>query len=206
MLYDKEKREIALDKELNILDKFTIDFLRIIENHVKYVIVSGYVSIVLGRTRSSEDIDLLIEKMDKSKFFSIFENLISNGYECANSSDPEEAYEMLSEHAIRFYEIGKPIPNMEFKMISQEIQQFALDNRVSLKLGEETLYISPLELQIAYKLSLVAEGDIEEISSDKDFEDAKHIYELFKDELNEDELIRFVKMLKVEKWFELLKK
>ena len=35
---------IRLDRELSDLDKFAIDFSRIIARHARYVIVSGYVS------------------------------------------------------------------------------------------------------------------------------------------------------------------
>ena len=36
-------------------------------------------------------------------------------------------------------------------------------------------------------------------------EDAKHLYELFKDKINKEELLHFVKLLKVEKKMERLK-
>jgi len=68
------------------------------------------------------------------------------------------------------------------------------------------LYISPLELQIAYKLSIISKGDFEEISSDKDFEDAKHIYEYFKDKLNKERLLYYINMLKVGRIWEWLQK
>ena len=50
-------KEIKLNKELNKLDKFVIDFCKLLD---RYVIVSGYVSILFGRSRSTEDVDLLI--------------------------------------------------------------------------------------------------------------------------------------------------
>jgi hypothetical protein len=48
MQYLIDKKEIILDKELNNLDKFVIDFVSLLDN---YVIVSGYVSILFGRSR-----------------------------------------------------------------------------------------------------------------------------------------------------------
>ena len=60
MKYDTDKKEIILDKELNELDKYVLEFIKILEKHVDYVIISGYVSILLGRSRSTEDIDLFI--------------------------------------------------------------------------------------------------------------------------------------------------
>lgn len=196
--------EIISKKVLNELDKFVIRFLNELEEFTSYVIVSGYVSILLGRSRASEDVDLLVPKMKQEKFSDLFSHLLNNGYECANTSNPEEAYEMLSEHAIRFYEKGLPIPNIEFKQISNDIHKFAFENKIKLTLKEKQLFISPLELQIAYKLSLLANGSQKEISSDKDFEDAKHIYSLFKEKLNKEELFYFVKLFKVQEKMEML--
>src|SRR3989344_5814574 len=54
---------IKLDKELNELDKFVIKFKKIIEKYTDYVIISGYVSILLGRARATEDIDIFIKEL-----------------------------------------------------------------------------------------------------------------------------------------------
>ena len=59
MEYDAEKKKINLnEKYIDKLDKFTIDFVNILTKYSDYVIVSGYVSILLGRTRASEDVDV----------------------------------------------------------------------------------------------------------------------------------------------------
>lgn len=204
MEYDVSAKEIRINKVLNELDKFVIEFINILEKHVGYVIVSGYVSILLGRARSSEDVDLLVPEMSTKNFSALFDDLKEKGFECANSSIISEAYEMLDKHAIRFYK-GIPVPNMEFKKISEKIHKEAFDNRIKVILKEKVLFISPLELQIAYKLSLMAKGSFEEISADKDFEDAKHLYELFKDKLNKEKLSHFIKLLNVEDKWEHLK-
>lgn len=48
MQYYPERREIVFDgKVLNLLDQFTLDFVHILEKHTSYVLVSGYVSILL---------------------------------------------------------------------------------------------------------------------------------------------------------------
>ena len=53
---------IELDRELSDLDKFTLNFVRILSKYAKYVVVSGYVSILFGRARSSEDIDIRMKQ------------------------------------------------------------------------------------------------------------------------------------------------
>ncbi len=196
---------IISNKVINKLDRFAINFINVLEKYSPYVIVSGYVSILLGRSRASEDIDLLVPKMEFSKFKQLFDDLLSSGYECANTSIVREAFDMLKVHAIRFFEKGFPIPNMEFKQIENDIHKYSFENRIKMVLNEKTLFISPLEIQIAYKLSLMADGSVEEISSDKDFEDAKHIYLGFKEHLNMEKLKYFVKLFRVEHKWELLK-
>ena len=205
MEYNVKKRQIKLNKILNELDKFTIDFVKVLEKRSEYVIVSGYVSILLGRSRASEDVDLLIPQMSFPNFLKLFDDLISRGYECANTSDPNEAFEMWGEHAIRFYK-ENPLPNIEFKKITNEIQKKALAEKISVIIRENKLFISPLELQIAYKLSIMSKGSIEEISSDKDFEDAKHLYDIFLEELNREELLKFMRLFEVEDKMELLER
>ena len=54
------------------------------------------------------------------------------------------------------------------------------------------MFISPLELQIPFKLYL---------GTEKDIEDAKHLYLLFKTELDLDALKEFNRKLKVEEAF-----
>ena len=203
MEYNAERMEIITDREIGELDRFAIKFLQVLEKYAEYVVISGYVSILLGRSRASEDIDLLIPEMKFSDFKEMFDSLIEKGYECANTSNPKEAYEMLDEHAIRFFK-ETPIPNIEFKKITDNIQMDAFKKRIKVILKEKTLFVSPLELQIAYKLYLMVGGSFEEISSDKDFEDAKHLYESFKEKLNKDDIHKYIRLFKVEDKFDFL--
>ena len=46
------KREV---NDKTILDKFVEDFVKVIEKHCKYIIVSGFVAIAHGRSRGTED-------------------------------------------------------------------------------------------------------------------------------------------------------
>ena len=194
MEYDKDKKEIRIKKILNELDKFVIDFLEILTDFSDYVIVSGYVSILLGRTRASEDIDLLVPKVNKEKFIELWNALHFKGFECLNTSNIEEAFSMLNEHAIRFAK-ELPIPNIEFKQIKTEFDNHSFKNRLKVILDNNILYISPLEAQISYKLFL---------GSEKDIEDAKHLYDTFKEKLNKEELFNFINKFKVKDKFDLM--
>jgi len=193
MEYNTNKREIKLDRKISELDKFVIDFCNILN---KYVLVSGYVSILFGRSRATEDVDLLSPRLSLDEFTALWKTIEKAGFECLNTSKIQEAFEMWKEHAIRFAKLGKPIPNMEFKMIKKSEDEYSFKNKIKVKLENANLQISPLEMQIAYKLDL---------GSEKDLEDAKHLYELFKEKLNNPELIKLIRQFKAENNFEKIK-
>lgn len=86
------KKAIKLDKVLNELGKFVFKFIKILEKHVDYVIVSGYISILLGRAMATEDIDIFIKRLDKEKFYGLYEDLEGHGYWCLNAEDKDELY------------------------------------------------------------------------------------------------------------------
>jgi len=122
MEYDYDKKEIKINRNLNELDSFVIDFISLLD---EYVVVSGYVSILLGRSRATEDVDLLIPKIDAIKFKKLWDKIHKHEFECLNTSKTEEAFGILSEHAIRFARKGMPLPNMEFKFIKNELDKFS---------------------------------------------------------------------------------
>jgi hypothetical protein len=200
MEYNAEKREIILNRELSNLDNFVVKFCKLLDD---YVIVSGYVSILLGRSRATEDVDLLVPKMEKEAFEKLWKKAFNSSFECVNVLDSEEAFKMLEEHAIRFCKEGIAVPNIEFKMIKNDLDRYSFDNKIKVKLNGDYLFISPLEMQIAYKLFLAADGNEEEINSDKDIEDARHLYKLFLDKINKDELSKMLEVLNIKeklKW------
>jgi hypothetical protein len=195
MEYNIEKKEIKLNREFNQLDKFVTDFCSLIKD---YVIVSGYVSILFGRSRATEDVDMLIPKMDIEEFKGIWDKIIRSGFECLNTTNIEEAYKSMNNHAIRFARKNKPLPNIEFKLIKNDLDKYSFENKIRVILKNGKLFISPLEMQIAYKLFLAKGGN------EKDIEDAKHLYIIFNEKLNKQELLRLIKLLKVEKQFEII--
>ena len=68
--------EIKLNRELSELDKFALNFLSILEKYTKYVVVSGYVAILLGRTRATDDIDVFIKPLSKDEFFRLYNEFL----------------------------------------------------------------------------------------------------------------------------------
>lgn len=187
-----EKDKIRLDKILNELDVYVLDFIKILEKHIKYVIVSGYVSILFGRSRGTEDIDIFIESTSKEKLKIFYRELEDSGYWCLNVDDINEIYEYLSNGtAVRFAKKGETIPNFEIKFALKGRDKETLQDVVIVSTKQGNLRISSLERQIAFKRYY--------LKSDKDMEDALHIEEIFKSNLDYDKIKKIGKMLENEK-------
>lgn len=182
--------KIIFDRELSLLDSFVLSFTEhLATNNIKYVIVSGYVAILFGRSRISEDVDILIEHISFEKFLEFWSG-IEQGYECLNTGNSYEAYNdyLENHHAIRIAKKGSFIPNIELKFVKNDLDRYSLEHRRHVKIADRSLYLSPLELQIPYKLFL---------GSEKDIEDARFLFKLFKDNLDIVLLKMFLTKLKV---------
>ena len=183
------KRTIKLDKEINELDKFVFRFIDILKKHVNYVIVSGYVAILLGRDRGTEDIDIIIPKIDKQKLVFLYNILNDNGFWCLNSSDVNDLYAILiSKSSIRFALEPSVSPNAEIKFSKDSYDDLALKNPIKILLGDKELNTSFLELQIAFKEEV--------LKSNKDLEDAKHIRLVAKWHINENLINEYKRVLR----------
>lgn len=192
MKVDFDSGKWHIEKPRTELDLFVNDFVSILEKQqVNYVIVSGYVSILFGRSRNSEDVDLFVEKLDENNFKKLWASL-EEEFECLNSPEPSQAYEeyLLNDTALRFAKKGGVIPNMELRFPKASVESWALDNHIQAFLNNRELNISPVELQIAYKLYL---------GSDKDFEDAKHLWLVCQKNLKKELLYSFIHSMKQER-------
>ncbi|PIU81726.1 hypothetical protein COS70_02595, partial [Candidatus Micrarchaeota archaeon CG06_land_8_20_14_3_00_50_6] len=178
-------------KPLTNLDKFVLKFTSILERlGIRYVIISGYVPILFGRSRDTEDVDLFIEQLSAQKFSGFWEAAKNEDFRCINAYSAKQAKEDFLEYglAIRFALHDRFIPNFEVKYPKTRLSEYSLDNRIKVIIGEHYLYTSKLELQIAFKLYL---------GTDKDIEDAVHLWDLFKDNLDKQTVKDFAEDLGV---------
>jgi len=177
-------------KVVTALDRFVASVTEIIKRYTDYVIVSGYVAILFGRARGTEDIDLFIDYMDKDMFRSFCEEILARGFYFLNSDDVGEIYSMVRDGlAVRIAEKEKIIPNIEMKFKKDDFDRYAMNMAKVVTFEDIQFYISPIELQIAYKLYL---------ESDKDIEDAVYLWVLF-EEMPDDDLLRtFMERLHVQ--------
>jgi len=193
MEFEFRHGKIKFNRELSNLDKLTIRFTKVLKRQkIDYVIISGYIAILFGRSRNTEDVDLFIEKIDKKRFFSFWKELGEEGFECVNTSNPDDAYDSYinDELALRFAVKGTIIPNFELKFSKTKYNIYSLKHKVEVSINNEIINTSELEMQIAFKLKL---------GSEKDFEDARHLYKVFKEHLNIGLLTSHMAELKVEK-------
>lgn len=178
------------NKTLSELDVFVLDFLSVLKAYTDYVIVSGYVTILFGRARGTEDIDIIIEKMDRGMFERFFNDLTERNYWFLNSDDQNDLFNMLNENlAVRIAKIDEIIPNIELKFVKDYFDNFSLKNSLKVMICDHEMKISPIELQIPYKLYL---------SGDKDIEDAIYLYEIFKEMIDRKTLKNFLKEFDVD--------
>ncbi len=178
------------NKKLNTLDKLVIDFIRFFDSD--YVIVSGYVAILFGRDRHTEDIDIFINDKGPDTFANFYDKIIADGkYSPINAEDAKDAYELMTvdRSSLRFAEKGTYDPNFEMKFARKDTDFYSLNNAWSVDLGDGIkIRISPMELEIAYKLYL---------GSEKDVGDAAHLYTIFEHLLDRRLLKRFIKELDI---------
>lgn len=172
-----------------ILDKFAEDFTKIVEKHCDYIIVSGFVAIAHGRSRGTEDIDMIIERISRERFIKLHEDLIKSGFICIQSDNPKKIYEeyLINKDKIRYVwkSEGYFPPEMEIKLADDELDNYQLQTRKKLPFTGLDVWFSSIEMNIAFK-----EGYLK---TDKDVEDARHLRIIYKEQIDEEEIKRVKK-------------
>jgi hypothetical protein len=185
-----EERQISFEKELSSLDELALHFSECLSHAgINHVFLSGYVSILFGRNRASEDIDVVCEKVPFETFNKLWDNVHRN-LKCIITSDLHTAYNeyLLKGTAVRFAYPGEFIPNVEMKFEATKMHTNALSSPLNVIINGRSLPISPLEQQIAYKLFM---------GSEKDIEDARFLFKLFFENLDQILLNEFLETLNV---------
>lgn len=180
---------LVVDRQPNDLDELALSFSSILSAHaVGHVFVAGYVAILAGRARSTQDIYVLLERTDEPTIEAIAEDLETQGY-WGPAMPLSDMYEMLSNgDQIWIARDGEVAPHLEAKHVTDRFDRASLTGAISARIAGNPLPIGPLELQIAYKLYL---------GTDTDFEDAVHLYTLFEETLSTPALEQWVENLGV---------
>jgi len=165
----------------NVLKNFSEQFCTVVEKHCKYIIVSGYVAIASGRSRATEDIDMIIERIPKEKFRAMHNDLSTEGFICTQDDNPEELFEyLINNTSIRYTRKERSLPNMEVKFAKDFLDNHQLQTRIKLPLTGLDLWFSSIEMNIAFKE--------EYLKSEKDLEDARHLRKVYKEQIDESKV------------------
>jgi hypothetical protein len=191
--YFLDNKTIVINREMTELDLFLKKFLEVIKKYSSYLVVSGFVSISSGRTRGTEDIDVLIPMPEKEEFCEMFNDLIKNGFWCYQSEGYESAYEYVERlESIRFAKKDEMFPNIEFIPINETKKAKFLEfsHPQKIKINKFEFLIPPIEFEIMYKETA--------LGSEKDIDDAKHLREFFSDIIDESKLKEYKKVIQEE--------
>jgi len=165
-----------------------LNFVKVLEDAgIDYVVVAGYVAILFGRARRSDDVVFILEDPGEEGFIGLCSRAREAGFTLMQADIESEdsvrrAYrEYLAEgYGVRFMYRDLIVPNVEAKLARSSIYRYALDHSLRVVVnGEHAARVSPLELQIAFKLRL---------GSEKDVGDAVFLYTLFRETISLEEL------------------
>lgn len=189
---------LVVERAPNQLDELAIEFSDLLDEFdIAHVYVAGYVSILAGRARSTEDVDVLIAEIDEETASELADALATLDF-WGPAMPLSSMHEMLERGDNIWVARDEQItPHLEVKFARDEFDRASLENAMTARIGNETVPIGPLELQIAYKLYLGAL---------KDVEDAVHLYTLFEESLSVDRLEAWVSRLDVGDEYERLKR
>lgn len=173
-----------------ILDDFVEDFCDVVDKHVEYIICSGFVAIAHGRSRATEDIDMIIKKMSREKFIKLHNDLVNSGFECMQSSDSEKIYEtyLINGDSIRYTRKGEFLPEMEVKFVKDELDEEQINSRQKIPFTKLNIYFSSIESNIAFKE--------EYLKAQKDLEDARHLRIIYEGKIDENKINEIKKKIK----------
>ncbi|QUO47528.1 hypothetical protein [Halorubrum ruber] len=193
---DLTDRGLVVDREPNRLDELALEFSQVLSRlDIGHVFVAGYVAILAGRSRSTEDVDVFIERCSSERIDDLVAELEREGY-WGPAMPLSNTYENLASGTnIWVAPDGEMTPHLEVKFPNDEFDRASLANAIDAHVGGETVPIGPPELQIAYKLSLGGRTDLE---------DAAHLYTVFGATLSRDRLETWVERLDVEDRYERL--
>lgn len=154
---------LAIEREPNQLDELAIEFSRVLDQFdVRHVYIAGYVSILAGRARATEDVDVLIERIDEETADELAATLDEMGF-WEPAMPLTSIYEMLDTgDNIWVAPEDQITPHLEVKLARDEFDRASLNNSITAPIGGEAIPIGPFELQIAYKLYLGAQKDLED--------------------------------------------
>ncbi len=193
-----ENGTLLVDREPNQLDELAIEFSEILDRFsIEHVFVAGYVAILAGRSRSTEGVDVLIDPIKGETAAVLVDVLEEHGY-WGPAMPLTSMYEMLENgDNIWVTPDDRLTPHLAVKNARDRFDRASLENAIAASIGGAEIPIGPFELQIAYKHFL---------GTQRDLEDAIHLYSVLEESLSVRRLERWVDELDVGDEYERLKR
>lgn len=186
---------LVVERAPNDLDDLAIRFTRTLDDlGIDHVYVAGYVAVLAGRSRSTEDIDVLLERVDRDAVEDLADRLEAEGM--WGPAMPLDSMAEMLEDNVWVARDGEMVPRLEVKFVDDEFDRASLENSITARIDGSEVPVGPLELQIAYKLWMGAQRDIE---------DAAHLHGLFEESLRTDRLEEWVERLDVGEEYDRLR-
>ncbi|MBI2109697.1 hypothetical protein HYT58_00800 [Candidatus Woesearchaeota archaeon] len=178
-----------LIKDKSILEKFAEAFVSVVEKHCKYAVVSGFLIIMHGRSRGTEDIDIILDRLNEEELIRLHNDLEKHGFVCVQTNDVKEIYDyLINNTSVRYVKKDNPLPEMEVRLVKDKLDDYQIKTRKKLPLTGLSLYFSSVEMNLAFKEDL--------LKSDKDLEDARYLREVYKGKVDEFEVNKIKRMIK----------
>ena len=163
--------KIEVESGASDLDELVWRLVSRLKKYTEYVLVSGYIAILLGMERPTQDVDVVISGFrSRSDFNNFFNELRELGWETI-PSNLDELHFLLEERNEKIDLFTDKQWYFDFKKARNKWALLSLENPLTVKKGDYEFKIAPPEIQIPYKLWL---------GSDKDIKDAAFIYEKLK--------------------------
>lgn len=164
--------EVSLKKEQNDIDRFVLKTVNILSKYTDYVIVSGYVAILFGRSRGSEDVDIFIKELSLDGFRAMYEDFVKQGFEWTIDNVDELFNDYLKQGLpIGVWEKNFPLLRLDMKFPKTLSQRTLFGDRIKVVFDNTTLWVASIESTIAYKRFVA--------KSEKDILDADHLSMVF---------------------------
>lgn len=187
---------LVVEREPNHLDELAFAFSGYCDElGIDHVFVAGYVAILAGRARATQDIDVLLEPIDSETVRTLADSLDEASYWGPAMPLSEMSTVLEDGGTIWVARDDEMAPHLDVQFASDRFDLASLEHAIQGRLGDRKLPIGPLELRIAYKLHL---------GTQTDREDAAHIYTLFEESLSTERLEHWVDELEVRDAYERL--
>lgn len=184
---------LVVDREPNVLDELALAFSSHLDAvGIDHAFVAGYVAILAGRARATEDIDVLLEPTDTETAGQLATRLRESGFWGPAMPLDALADALTAGDRIWIARDGEMAPRIDATPVRDTYDRASIREAIVAEVGGETLPIGPLELQIAYKCHLAA---------DRDLDDAAHLLEQFGGSLNTTALETWVERLDVQETY-----